>query len=77
MAILCVYFGLLFSLVPVFANLKIRWMTYSCFCGFLQIRKHTSDERSDGIFGFARRKIVGDHGRVPGVLGLLGPRVIV
>jgi len=52
-------------------------MTYSRFCVFLQIRKHTSDERSDGIFGFARRKKVGHHGRVPGVLGLLGPRVIV
>ena len=54
-------------------------MTYSrfCFFFFLQIRIHTSNERSDGIFGFARRKIVGDHGRVPGVLGLLGPRVIV
>ena len=54
-----------FFLGAVITLLKIGWMTYSRFCVFLQMRKHSSDERSNGISGFARRKTVGDHGRGP------------
>ena len=74
---LCLFWPAFF-LGASFCNFE-NWMDdiLSFLRFFLQIKIHSSDERSDGIFGFARRKTVGDHGRVPGVLGLLGPRAII
>ena len=55
-----------FSSVPVFAILKIRWMTYSRFCVFLQIRKQTSMKDQTAFLGLLAEK------RLEPVAGFLG-----